>query len=133
MARYFAARSGIPFVGLRFSNVWDAADHAALDSYQDDPRLRSWNAWGWVDTRDVAQACRLALTAGASGADVFVIAAADTVMARPSRDVLAEVFPDVPIRGDLSGRQTLLSIEKARRVLGYEPEHSLAERLGPIG
>ncbi len=133
MARYFAARSGIPFVGLRFSNVWDEADRAALDSYQEDARLRSWNAWGWVDTRDVAQACRLALTAEVTGADVLVIAAADTVMARPSRELLGEVFPDVPIRGELTGRQTLLSIEKARRVLGYEPDHSLAARLGPIG
>ncbi|HEY2332781.1 MAG TPA: hypothetical protein VGH94_12760 [Acidimicrobiales bacterium] len=113
--------------------MWDEADHAALDSYQDDARLRSWNAWGWVDTRDVAQACRLALTAEVSGADVFVIAAADTVMTRSSHDLVTEVFPDVPIRGELTGRETLLSIEKARRVLGYEPDHSLAERLGPIG
>ena len=56
------------------------------------------------------------------GADAFIIAAADTVMRTPSRELMAAVFPDVPIRGDVEGNATLLSIEKARRVLGYEPE-----------
>jgi nucleoside-diphosphate-sugar epimerase len=133
MARYYSAKSGIPFVGLRFSNVFAEADYAGIDTFQHDARLRSWNAWGWVDTRDVAQSCRLALTADVTGADVFIIAAADTVMARSSRELLAEVFPDVPIHGDLDGRQTLLSIDKARRVLGYEPEHTFAARLTPNG
>jgi UDP-glucose 4-epimerase len=37
---------------------------------------------------------------------------------------MADVYPDVPIRGDLEGQQTLLSIDKARRLLGYDPQHS---------
>jgi UDP-glucose 4-epimerase len=37
---------------------------------------------------------------------------------------MAEVFPDVPLRGTVEGTQTLLSIEKAKRILGYAPEHS---------
>jgi nucleoside-diphosphate-sugar epimerase len=61
MARYFNARSGIPFVGLRFSNVWTDDDYARLESFQSDPRLRSWNAWGYVDARDVGLACRLGI------------------------------------------------------------------------
>ena len=44
-----------------------------------------------------------------------------------SADLMAEVFPDVPLRGSVTGTQTLLSIEKARRVLGYEPEYSWRE------
>lgn len=43
---------------------------------------------------------------------------------------MAEVFPGVPVRGAVSGTQTLLSIEKARRVLGYEPEYSWREARG---
>jgi nucleoside-diphosphate-sugar epimerase len=56
--------------------------------------------------------------------DVFIIANADTVMSRPSADLVAGVFPDVPIRKALGTNETLLSIDKARRVLGYEPRHS---------
>ena len=45
-------------------------------------------------------------------------------MSRPNAELVAEVFPDVPVRGDLGTNETLLSIEKARRLLGYEPRHS---------
>jgi nucleoside-diphosphate-sugar epimerase len=124
MARYFNQRYGVPFVGLRFSNVWDDADYAQLPGFQDNARARSWNAWGYVDRRDVAQACRLALEADTEGADVFIIAAADTVMERPNRELVAEVFPTVELRDGAGDHGTLLSIDKARAVLGYAPEHS---------
>lgn len=58
------------------------------------------------------------------GVDHFIIANVDTVMTRPSADLMREVFSDVPLRGAIEGRATLLSIEKARRVLGYAPEYS---------
>ena len=35
---------------------------------------------------------------------------------------MAEVFPGVPVAEHVSGTDTLLGIEKARRVLGYSPE-----------
>ena len=56
--------------------------------------------------------------------DVFIIANADSVVSRPSADLVAEFFPDVPLRRSLNGTETLLSIDKARRVLGYEPQHT---------
>ena len=34
------------------------------------------------------------------------------------------MFPDVPVRGDLGVNDTMLSIDKARRMLGYEPRHT---------
>jgi nucleoside-diphosphate-sugar epimerase len=128
MARYFNARSGIPFVGLRISNIWDDADYAAVGSYQADARLRSWNAWGYVDARDVAQACRLAVEGTTTGAEVFIVAAADTVMERTNAELVAEVFPSVQLLDGTGDHDTLLSIEKARRVLGYEPQHSWRTR-----
>ena len=45
-------------------------------------------------------------------------------MSRPNVDLVAEVFPGVPVKGDLGLNDTLLSIDKARRVLGYAPAHS---------
>ncbi|CAN5491556.1 hypothetical protein BH20CHL7_BH20CHL7_05800 [soil metagenome] len=53
-----------------------------------------------------------------------IIAAADTVMTRPSSELMAEVFPAVPMRRAVDGHETLLSIDRARRVLGYRPAHS---------
>jgi nucleoside-diphosphate-sugar epimerase len=115
---------GTRFVGLRISNIFEPADYAAIPSFWADPGLRKWNLWSWVDSRDVAQACRLALAADLGGADEFTVAAADTLMQRPSRELMAEEFPGVPVRGELGEFETLLSIEKARRVLGYRPTHT---------
>jgi nucleoside-diphosphate-sugar epimerase len=124
MARYFNARSGVPFTGLRISNILTEADYASVPSYQDDPRKRSWNAWGYVDARDVAQACRLGVESKLPGADVFIIAAADTIMQRANTELVNEVFPGVPLREGTGEHETLLSIGKARRLLGYDPQHS---------
>jgi len=77
-----------------------------------------------VDVRDVATACRLGLEAEVAGSQNVIIAAADTVMNRPSRDVLVEVFPGVPVIRDVAEFGTLLAIDRARDLLGYEPAHS---------
>jgi nucleoside-diphosphate-sugar epimerase len=130
MARQFSRWNGIPYHGLRFSNVMEPHDYARFPGFWDDARLRSWNLWGYVDARDVAQSCRLALEVDLPGAEVFIIAAADTVMSRPSAELLAEVFPDVELRHAVGEHGTLLSIEKARRLLGYEPEFSWRDTLG---
>ena len=124
MARQMARWSGIPIVGLRFSNIMTPERYATFPQFWDNPRARKWNLWGYVDARDVAQSCRLGLEAPISGAESFIIAAADTVMPRPSRELLAEVFPTVPLRGEVGEWETLLAIGKARRLLGYNPAHS---------
>jgi nucleoside-diphosphate-sugar epimerase len=114
----------LKMVGLRFSNVMEPADYAAFPSFDADASLRKWNLWGYIDARDGAQAVRKALEYEARGCEVFVIANADTVMSRPNGELLGEVFPSVERRGAIGDHDTLLSIEKARRLLGYEPEHS---------
>ena len=127
MARQFSRWSGMTIIGLRLSNVMVRHDYERFPGFWDDPHLRKWNLWGYVDESHVNQAVRLALEADIGGADSFIVAAADTVMRRPSRELMAEVFPTVPVADDVDGFETLLSIEKARRVLGYAPEFSWRE------
>jgi nucleoside-diphosphate-sugar epimerase len=124
IAEHIAGWSGIPFVALRFSNILGPEEQTAFPSYWDDPLIRKWNLWGYIDVRDAAASCRLALDTPIEGAESFIIAAADTVMNRPSADLLRAVFPDVPLTRDVEGFETLLSIERARQTLGYEPRHS---------
>jgi nucleoside-diphosphate-sugar epimerase len=124
MARQFNRTSGVPFVGLRFSNIMEPEDYRQFASFWKDPQERKWNLWGYVDVRDVAQSCRLGLEASIRGAEEFIIAAADTVMNRPSEALMAQVFPDVPVRDGIGEFETLLSITKPRDLLGYMPAHS---------
>lgn len=114
----------LKLIGLRFSNVMYPEDYAAFPSFDLDAHQRKWNLWSYIDARDGAQAVRRALEHDMTGTDVFIIANADTVMSRPNDDLLAEVFPGVPVKRPFGPNETLLSIDKARRVLGYEPEYT---------
>jgi len=124
LAAQLNRQSGIPFVGLRISNIMEPADYPRFATWQDDATIRKWNLWGYVDAQDVAAACRLAAEAATTGAEVAIVAAADTVMLRDSAELMAEVFPDVPVRREVVGRETLLAIGHARELFGYEPAHS---------
>lgn len=119
----------LSMIGLRFSNVMYPEDYAQFPGYDTDPELRKWNLWGYIDARDGAQAVRRALGYETSGADVFIIANGDTVMSRPNSALLDEVFPGVTRKRPIGEHETLLSIDKARRVLGYEPQYTWRTRV----
>ncbi len=123
-AQYCRWNPDLKMVGLRFSNVMYVEDYKAFPSFDADPMKRKWNLWGYIDARDGAQAVRRGLEAEFKGFEPFIIANADTVMSRSNASLMAEVFPDVPIKGTLSANGTLLSIEKAKRMLDYNPQHS---------
>jgi nucleoside-diphosphate-sugar epimerase len=132
IAGEIARWSAIPFVALRFSNIFDASEYPQLPSVWADPHARKWNLWGYVDARDVASACRLALDAppeAVAASPSLVIAAADTVMNRPSSALLEEVFPGVPRRRDLGEFESLLATDRAREAIGYEAQHSWRDHI----
>lgn len=114
----------LSIVGLRFSNVMDPEDYDAFPSFDADAMLRKWNLWAYIDGRDGAQAVLRALENGKPGFEAFIIANADTVMSRSSASLAAEVYPNVKVTKDLGEHETLLSIDKARGLLGFEPEHT---------
>jgi len=115
---------GLKMIGLRFSNVMEPPDYAAFPSFDSDATLRKWNLWSYIDARDGAQAVRRGLEHEGTGMEVFIIANADTVMSRSSADLAAEVYPGVEVRKELGIHESMFSIDKARRILGYEPEHT---------
>ena len=131
MARHFCRWDPeLKMIGLRFSNVMEIGDYATFGAFQDDPLQRKWNLWSYIDARDGAQAVRLALEHTTPGLDIFIIASPDTVMRRPNDELLHAVFPDVPVTRQVAEHETLLSIDKARRVLGYDPKHSWRDVAG---
>lgn len=129
MAEHISTWSGIPFVGLRFSNIFTDEDYLRVPTFQDDATARMWNLWGYIDVRDAAASCRNALEADTTGSVNVIIANDDTLMERPSAELLSEVFPDVEVRGDLTEHQTLLSNARARRLIGFAPRHGWRQGL----
>jgi len=124
IARQFARWDpALKIVGLRFSNVMDVEDYKVFPTFDSDPTKRKWNLWSYIDARDGAQAVRKAIEARFTGFEAFIIANADTVMSRTNASLMADVFPGVETRPTMSANGTLLSIDKATRLLGYHPRH----------
>jgi nucleoside-diphosphate-sugar epimerase len=114
----------LKMIGLRFSNVMYPEEYKGFPAFDDDATKRKWNLWGYIDARDGAQAIRKGLESDLKGFHAFIIANQDTVMSRPNAELLAEIFPDVEILRKTGDNETLLSIEKAKKMLGYAPEFS---------
>ena len=112
----------LSITALRFSNVMNPTDYASFSDFT--AASRRWNLWGYIDARDGAQAVRKALAAAEPGFEAFIIAAADTVLTVPNDALVAAEFPGVAYTPTSGPHDTLLSIDKARRVLGFAPEHS---------
>ncbi|MBX9884290.1 MAG: NAD(P)-dependent oxidoreductase, partial [Novosphingobium sp.] len=129
MAEEFARwHPAMGIVSLRFSNVYMPEDYAALPQIQADPASRKWNLWSYIDAEDAAQACRGALEAATTGHEAMIIAAADNLMGRPSRDLMAEHFPGVPLAEALAGEAALLSSARAEELIGFQPRVSWRDR-----
>ena len=124
LASHISGWSGIPFVGLRLSNVIRPEDYQRFPGFWDDPAKRKWNLWSYIDVRDAAQASRRALTAEMTGAASYIIAAADTVMTTPSMELMARAFPTTTLTREVVGFETLMSPARARAALGFTPEHT---------
>ncbi len=129
MGRFFHQTAGISSAALRLSNVMAESDYQWFEGWQDDPGKRAWNLWGYIDARDAAQAFRLSLEATYDGAEAFIIANDDTVMRQPTAELLAAEFPNAQLRDLPHDRATLLSIDKAKAVLGFNPTHRWQEQV----
>lgn len=81
------------------------------------------NLWTYVDSRDVAEATRLALEVDFDGHEAIFVAASDSFSLEPTADLVRKFYPDTQIRSGLEGSNSILSISKARRVLGFTPKH----------
>jgi UDP-glucose 4-epimerase len=114
----------LSMTGLRFSNVIDPIEYPGFEDFQDDAMKRKWNLWGYIDARDGALAVEKALEYRTPGFESFIIASPDSVMRMTNKQLLQRVFPDVALKREISEHETLLGIEKAKRLLGFEPKRS---------
>ena len=75
--------------------------------------------WGWTLIGEAARACELAVQAAYQGHEAFFIVAPTTRSAIPTLELAAFAYPDVPVRGDLSGNKSFYDCSKAARLLGW--------------
>jgi nucleoside-diphosphate-sugar epimerase len=115
----FARRySRLRIASMRFHLVVDERAQAGA-VYGFVTKAASKHLWAYTLYDAASRACLLALDAPFKGHEAFYIVAPDTVMDVPSLDLAGRFFPDVPVRGDLSGNRSFFSSAKAERMLGW--------------
>ncbi|ANS74381.1 dehydratase [Paenibacillus yonginensis] len=130
-AEMFHRRTGMQVVSLRLGNVIPPEWYARFPSFIDKPEERDRILWSYIDTRDAAVACRLAIETDGLGAVALNIASDDSSMNVRSRELMSARYPGVTdIRAPLEGYETLLSNEQAKKLLGWQPTHKWREEVG---
>lgn len=127
-AGFLRRRPAMSLVSLRFTFVLDDDALAWLPAAREQPTddVSTYGAfWTFVDVRDAAAACRLALEYEAPGHEAFYICA--PVIYRPDdiRDLMARHFPgDYPIGDSVRGRASPVDASKAGRLLGWKARYN---------
>ncbi len=118
-------RTGMQVVSLRLGNVITPEMYQNFPGFIHDPEQRKTILWSYIDARDAAAAYRLAVEADGLGSVALNIAANETSMDIPSKELMEKVYPEVTdFRINLTGFESLLSSEKAKKLLNWEPIHS---------
>jgi nucleoside-diphosphate-sugar epimerase len=125
-ARMVARRWGVDVAALRFPIVESAEALRRISALAElDPASRMREGWSYLDLRDAAEAVYRSLIADWSGAIVVSLSAPDTVMARPTAELVREFAPGVTVRRQLTGREPLIDTSRARDILGFRSQHSV--------
>jgi nucleoside-diphosphate-sugar epimerase len=125
-ARMVARRWGVDVAALRFPIVESAEALRRISALAElDPASRMREGWSYLDLRDAAEAVYRSLIAEWSGAIVVSLSAPDTVMARPTAELVREFAPGVTVRRQLTGREPLIDTSRARDILGFRSQHSV--------
>ena len=82
-----------------------------------------FNFWAYVDERDAAQSIEKGLTAHYEGHHALFINATNNSLEYDSAALVKHFFPEAQLARPLHGTESLVSIDKARALIGFEPEH----------
>lgn len=84
-----------------------------------------FNLWAYLDKRDAARAFELAVTAEYEGSHALFVNDTQNWLGYDTEALVELFFPDVSHwKTDITGIETLVSIDRARTLIGFEPEHS---------
>ncbi|GAA4733700.1 NAD(P)-dependent oxidoreductase [Pedococcus ginsenosidimutans] len=133
-ARSFQARTGADVYGLRINNVIEPHEYAEkFPDFLADPRLRRRNVFAYIDTRDLGQMVQRCLEVDGLGYEVFNVANADMSVSVTTDEVRRRFYDGVELRREMGRDETFYSVDKARRLLGYDPQHSWRDVLDDPG
>ena len=131
-ARSFQRRSGADIYGLRINNVIEPHEYEArFPAFMKDPKLRLRNIFAYIDARDLGQMVDRCLKTDGLGFEIFNVSNDDHSVSETSQELCAQFYAGIPIAEDHGAQETFYSNAKAKRLLGFQPQHSWRMYLDP--
>ena len=121
----FTRRSDIQIASLRFAGISADLTQQNLLERRKDPLRWAGPLWTYIDVRDAAVACRLAVERDICGHEPINICAPNTIMTKATAELAKEYFPDAKARAPLEGNRSGYDCKKARHLLGFTATHLL--------
>ena len=109
---------------LRFPGVNFDLSYESFRERWRNPASRASGFWTYIDARDAATTCRLALEAKFTGHEVFIASAAKNCMIQPTLALVRKYLPKGAKVKKVAGTHwSCVDSSKARRILGFKPQH----------
>jgi len=109
---------------LRFPGVNFDLSYASFRDRWSNPPSRASGFWSYIDARDAAMACRLALEVEFRGHQVFIASAPNNCMTQPTLELIRKYLPQGAKIKQVSGTHwSCVDSAKAQRILGFKPSH----------
>jgi nucleoside-diphosphate-sugar epimerase len=119
-------KTGMQIASLRFSGIYTEEHRGLLRERRKNPLIRGTGAlWSYIDVRDAARACRLAIAADFAGHETFNICAPDTIMEMPTAKLATKYLPQVQSVRKADGRWSGYDTAKAEKTLGFSAKQLL--------
>ena len=123
-AAMFHRRDGTQIISFRIGNVVCPEDYAGIKTRFAHPEDRLRILWSYIDSRDLAIGCRLAIEKSGLGCEAVIIAADDSSSNIPSQKLIKKFLPGVKrFRKPINGRQALISNARLKKLLGWKQQH----------
>jgi len=136
--RRYTRLTGLETVALRYCWVWNDDLYRNIHEFADHPERFVGQLWGYVDVRDVAQAVERALVADGIKHETLFISARRTFIPIPTVELVRRFLPPaVEVRDpgyfEAEPYGCCHRYDRARRVIGYEPEFDWEARARELG
>ncbi len=124
-ARSFQARTGADIYGLRINNVIEPDEYRTkFPDFITQPGKRRRNIFAYIDARDLGQMVQKCLETDGLGYEIFNVSNDDHSVAATTPELIEQFYDGVPVKSDMGTDETFYSNAKAKRLLGYAPQHS---------
>jgi nucleoside-diphosphate-sugar epimerase len=123
LADSFVSHTGMSVVSLRISGVNFDLSYASLPQRWTDPGAKIGTFWSYIDARDAATACRLAVEATTDGHLICNLSNDISRYREPTAELITQYLPGTTVRDGFPTHFGGLDNSRIKTILGFEARY----------